>query len=136
MIKVFKSLILFLIGGSIYICLELAWRGYTHWTMFIVGGIAFLLIGGINEKYNWDLNFWIQCLMSTLAVTAIEFFSGLVINIWLNWNIWRYNKLDLLGQISLFSSAAWYVLSAVGIVIDDFLRWILFGEEKPHYKFF
>ena len=31
---------LFLLGGGAYAALELAWRGTTHWTMFLTGGVC------------------------------------------------------------------------------------------------
>ena len=40
---------LFLIGGRLYTWLELACRGRTHWTMFILGGLCFVIIGLLNE---------------------------------------------------------------------------------------
>ena len=29
--------------------LEILWRGYTHWTMGVLGGICFVCLGLINE---------------------------------------------------------------------------------------
>ena len=52
--KLFKYFILFAIGGSIYIGLEMLWRGYSHWTMGILGGICFIALGLINEILNWE----------------------------------------------------------------------------------
>lgn len=46
-----KTVILLLIGGLIYYGIEVAWRGYSHWTMALVGGICFVVIGGINEIF-------------------------------------------------------------------------------------
>ena len=37
-----KYLFLFDVGGLLYILIELAWRGWSHWTMFILGGICFI----------------------------------------------------------------------------------------------
>ena len=44
-----RPLILFGIGGTIYVLIELIARGRSHWTMFFVGALAFYLIGCINE---------------------------------------------------------------------------------------
>ena len=35
---------LFLLGGGAYAALELAWRGTTHWTMFLTGGVCLCLL--------------------------------------------------------------------------------------------
>lgn len=130
-----KHLILFFIGGIIYVALEVIWRGYTHWSMFVVGGVAFLLIGGINEYFPWSMPLWKQCGIAMLIVTLLEFISGCILNLWFGLNIWHYTVLEVLGQVSLPFMAVWYFLSAAGIVMDDYLRWKIFGEEKPHYIF-
>ena len=44
-----KDIILFVIFGLLYCGLEILWRGYTHPSMFVVGGICCLLVGLINE---------------------------------------------------------------------------------------
>ena len=131
-----KHLILFFIGGLIYIVIEMLWRGYTHWSMFFVGGIAFILIGLINECFTYTMPLLKQCGISMFMITAIEFFSGCVLNLWFGWNVWNYTTLDLLGQISLPFMIVWYFLSGIGIMLDDVLRWKWFGEEKPNYTIF
>mgnify|MGYP000747906632 CR=1 FL=1 len=40
--KKLRPLILFVIGGLIYILIELVARGRTHWTMFIVRWLSVL----------------------------------------------------------------------------------------------
>mgnify|MGYP006903197812 FL=1 len=40
---------------------------------------------------------------------------------------------NLCGQICLPYTILWILLSAVCIVTDDWLRYLLFGEEKPEY---
>lgn len=48
--KLLKFLILLSSGGLTYVLIELLFRGRSHWSMFLVGGICFVLIGGLN---NW-----------------------------------------------------------------------------------
>lgn len=131
-----KPSILFGVGGLVYFLIEIGWRGYSHWTMFVVGGICFLLLGGINEFYSWEMPVWKQCLISALIITTIEFVSGCIINLGLGWNVWDYSNapFNVLGQICLPYTLLWMPLSFVGIVLDDYLRYRLFGEEKPRYK--
>ena len=131
-----KHLILFLIGGLVYLVFELLWRGHTHWSMFVVGGIAFILIGVINERFTYTVPLWKQYGIAMLMITTIEFLAGCILNLWLEWCVWSYTILDILGQISLPSMIGWYFLSAAGIVLDDLIRWKLFNEEKPHYTIF
>ena len=47
--NVIKMVVLLLIGGTTYFGIEMLWRGHSHWTMALVGGICFVLIGAINE---------------------------------------------------------------------------------------
>lgn len=132
-----KNLGLFAIGGLLYYLIEILWRGYSHISMFVIGGICFVLIGLINEYLSFDTPLWKQMLIAAVMVTAVELIAGIILNVWLQLSIWDYSNLrfNLLGQISLQYSALWFLLSLPAIVLDDWLRWRLFGEEKPHYKF-
>lgn len=131
-----RPLVMIGVGGLIYVLIELAFRGRSHWTMFVVGGLCFWLIGLINEIIPWEMPLWKQCIIGAVIVTTVEFLSGCIINLWLGWNIWDYSDMpfNLFGQICLPFSIAWVGLSAVAIVIDDYLRYWIYGEEKPHYK--
>lgn len=138
MMWLIKSLILYGIGGLSYIAIELLWRGHTHWTMFLVGGICFLIVGNINEYYSWDISLIKQSIIGAVAVTIIEFFAGIILNKWLNLGIWDYSNLpfNILGQICLPFTLIWCFLSAIAIIIDDYIRHWLFKEEKPKYHIF
>ena len=131
-----KYFILGIIGGAIYVLLEMLWRGFSHWTMFLLGAVCFILIGLVNEVFEWDTPLLLQMLFGCAIITALEFVTGCIVNLWLGWDVWDYSqyKFNILGQISLHSSVGWYFLSLVGIFLDDWLRYKLFGEEKPHYK--
>lgn len=131
-----KALVLWGIGGLLYICCELLFRGHSHWTMFIVGGICFVLIGAINELLPWDMPIWQQAIIGAVIVTVVELISGCIINIWLGWAVWDYSDMpyNLFGQICLPFTAIWVLLSTAAIILDDYLRYWLFGEEKPFYK--
>lgn len=134
--NVIKMVVLLLIGGTTYFGIEMLWRGYSHWTMALVGGICFVLIGAINEYIPWDMGFIDQALLGAIIVTAVEFISGLILNVWLGLGIWDYSSLpmNVMGQICLPFFFVWIALSAVAIVVDDYLRYWLFKEEKPHYQ--
>ena len=131
-----KTAFLFVVGGLIYILIELLWRGHTHISMFVLGGICFVAIGLINELFPWDFGFLWQSMIGAVVVTVLEFITGLVVNVWLGLNVWDYSDmpLNILGQICLPFSIAWIALSAIAIVLDDYLRYWLFKEEKPRYK--
>ena len=52
--KLLKFLILLSSGGLTYVLIELLFRGRSHWSMFLVGGICFTLIGGLNNWFPWN----------------------------------------------------------------------------------
>lgn len=133
-----KYLFLGAIGSIIYMSLEILWRGYTHWTMGVLGGICFICLGLINELLSWKTPLVLQMLIGSTIITILEFITGCIVNLWLGWNIWDYSNLplNLLGQICLPFSILWYFISAIGIVIDDYIRYIYFDEERPRYKLF
>ena len=130
-----KNTTLFFIGGIIYYLIEIAWRGYSHWTMCLLGGLCFLCIGLINEFFTWKIKIWKQAICGTALITVLEFLSGCIINIWIGWNVWDYSNVpfNILGQICLPYIILWFPLTIVAIVLDDYLRYWLFNEEKPHY---
>lgn len=130
-----KEIILWLIGGLLYMGIELMWRGYSHWTMFVLGGICFVLLGRINEVIPWDMPLWMQVLIGTAIITGLEFITGCIVNLWLGWNVWDYSNVpfNVIGQICLPYILLWIPISLAGIVSDDYLRHWLFKEEKPHY---
>ena len=133
--KLLKYYTLGTLGGMLYVFIELLWRGYSHWSMFLLGGICFVALGLINEVIPWEMPLAAQMFVGCVIITALEFITGCIVNLWLGWDVWDYSDLpyNLLGQISVVSSVGWYFLSAVGIVLDDWLRYIFFGEEKPRY---
>ena len=135
MSKFLRLMTLWLWGGFVFYCIELLWRGYSYPSMFVVGGVCFLIIGGINNYLPWSIGLVWQSLIGGAAVTVIELASGIVLNIWLGLGIWDYSHLpfNILGQICLLYSLIWVVLSTVGIFLDDYLRWKLYGEQRPKY---
>ena len=86
-----KHLFLFLVGASFYIFIEVIYRGYSHWTMGVLGGISFISIGLINEILSWDTPIWIQCLIGGCLITFYEFITGVILNLWLHLGIWDYS---------------------------------------------
>ena len=130
-----KHTILFIIGGIIYILIELGFRGHTAFSMFLLGGLCFVLIGLINEVIPWDMGIIWQGIIGSGIVTSLELIFGLILNVYLGMNIWDYSALpyDLLGQICLPFSILWIFVSALAVIVDDWLRYFLFKEEKPHY---
>lgn len=134
--KLLEYIILFVIYGSMYCVIEILYRGYTHYSMFFVGAICGIFIGLINEILSWNTPIIIQSIIGGSITLLIEFLSGCILNLWLGLNVWDYSnlKFNILGQICPQFFFLWCVLSVITIILDDYIRYFLFKEEKPKYK--
>lgn len=103
----------FLLGGGAYILIELFWRGRSHFSMMIAGGLSFSLLHGIfsGVGQTWPLVAKLFC--GSLVITSVEFLTGAVVNIRLKWNVWDYaaRPYSLYGQICLAYSLTWGLLT-------------------------
>ena len=136
---IIEILSLFCLGGLVYICIELGFRGHSHWSMFIVGGLAFLSVGALNNcVFDYRIGMIPQMIMGGIAITIIEFIAGLILNVWLGLGVWDYSDMpfNIMGQICLPFTFAWMALSFVAVVVDDYVRYKVFGEPKVHYHWF
>lgn len=127
-----KNLIIFLLGGALYVCIELLWRGHSHISMFFVGGLCFLLIGLQNPRRSVLR----QMLRGTALITGLELLSGLLLNRLLGLHVWDYSHLplNLCGQICLPFCLLWFPLSGLALLAEDWLRHLLFRAPLPHYR--
>lgn len=134
--RAIKHAVLFIVGGGAYYGIEVLWRWHSHWTMAVLGGLCFLLVGAINEILSWDTPLWRQALYGAVIITALELAAGIILNLVLKLDIWDYSGLpcNILGQICLPYFLLWIPLSLAAILLDDWLRYLLFGEERPRYK--
>lgn len=133
----FKYSYLFLMGGLSYYNIEILWRGYSHISMIICGGVCFLSIGGLNQYFDSGLGLLQQMLISAIIITTAEFVTGLIVNRWLKLNVWDYSQMpfNILGQVCLPYTIAWFFLSLIAIFLDDILRHYIFQEPWPLYFF-
>ncbi len=133
---ILKHTFLFFVGGTLYYFIEILFRGFSHPSMFICGGICFLLVGLINEFKSFKISLLWQMFLSSLIITTIEFITGLIVNIWLGLNVWDYSSrpFNVLGQICLLYTILWFFLSFAAIMLDDYLRYKFFGEDMMKYK--
>lgn len=108
----------FSFGALGYGALELLWRGRTHWSMLIAGGLSFLGLGKIGNKMPKG-NFLKKALAGSVIITTIELLFGLIFNIILKKNVWDYSKLpfNFKGQICARYSILWAILSVIIIPV-------------------
>lgn len=124
------------VGGIAYLLIERGWRGYTHWTMFFLGGLCFVLFGLVNELLPRDMPLFRQAAIGAAAVTLAEFFAGLVLNLWLGMGIWDYSAMrgNVLGQICPAYIALWFLLGIPAIILEDWLHSLMDGQPMPRYR--
>ena len=137
--NLFKYSTLFMIGGSLYFLIENLWRGYSHFSMFVLGGLCFVTIGILKEYLSIGKNLLLkQQVMACIVITTLELIFGLILNLKLGSQIWDYSDLrfNFMGQISLEYSILWFFLALPTIIFYDYLKHWLFGEEKPNYEYF
>ena len=105
--------------------------------MFILGGIAFVSVGLLNNVLPWEMNFETQATIGATIITVLEFITGVIVNIIFKMNVWNYSSipLNIMGQICLPFSLLWLLLSGIIIIVDDYIRYKFFKEQKPKYKF-
>jgi uncharacterized membrane protein len=103
--RISAFVVLFCIGGCAYNLIEILWRGYSHWSMFFVGGGCFHLIGKIGNRLKKKGILAVSSACS-LAITAVEYVSGCVVNLHWKLNVWDYSQMfaNLNGQVCLLYS--------------------------------
>lgn len=103
----------FLVGAVLYSASELIFRGFTHWTMFIAGGLCLLFLYHLFAHYR-HLSLWRKCLLGAIVITGIEFTVGCMVNLVLHWNVWDYShyRWNLMGQVCMVFTILWFFLSA------------------------
>ncbi len=117
--------IFFLIGGLLYQMVEILWRGYTHPSMFIVGGLCFVLLGLLNEIGPCrNAPLLVHMVLAASIVTAVELLAGLVLNVWLGLGVWDYSGLpgNFMGQVCIWFALLWLLLSLPAMKLEDWLH--------------
>lgn len=116
--KIWKNCLLFYTGGTVYLSLELLYRGRSHGSMFLAGGLCFLLIGHMN-RVEPKLPLSLRALVGALIVTAVELGTGMVFN--RQYQVWDYRDQpgNFMGQICPLFSALWIPLSLAAALLFE-----------------
>lgn len=110
--------LLFLIGGSAYVLLELLFRGRSHYSMFLAGGTCLLLVGHLN-RVKPKLPPLFRALAGAGIITAVELLTGLLAN--RDYRVWDYREVpyNYHGQICAGFSLLWIGAAALVLLIHD-----------------
>ncbi len=122
--------IVFSVGAVIYSLIEIIFRGFTHWTMTLTGGTAFLMIHISNFRMKTK-SLFLKCLAGSAIITALEFFVGCIVNRRFHLNVWDYSgqKFNILGQICPVFSAAWFLLTLPALYLSKLIKTALIRKK-------
>jgi len=121
------ELIVFILGGIFYGVTEILYRGYTHWSMVLTGGlVAFTFY--MMSSYLFTMNVFTAALTGAVIITFYEFSMGVIVNLWLGWEVWDYSALpgNILGQICPRYTAYWFLLCLAFFSLIKYNRGIFF----------
>ena len=140
--KFIGKLGLFLSCGFIYCMIEILFRGWSHWSMFVLTGfLGVFCVDSINNTLSFDCDYIVQILISTILCTIGEGISGIILNVWLQLNVWDYSKMAFgtffFGQCNILFCFAWaLIISVVIFYCDAYNYYILKIEPCPYYVIF
>lgn len=111
-----KYFFIFLFGGFGYGLLEIAFRGFTHWSMIITGGSALLILYLINLALP-NTPTILKALIGAFMITIIEFSVGIIVNKVFSFGVWDYTGTpgNILGIITPSFSLIWFMISLIMI---------------------
>ena len=108
----------FYLGGMGYMGLELLWRGRTHGSMFVAGGLSFLLVGQLNRTEPRLPLPW-RAAAGAGIITMVELAAGMLIN--RDYAVWDYRARpgNFMGQICPLYMALWLPASLAILLLYD-----------------
>ncbi len=106
--------------------IELFWRGHSHWSMALAGGVCCVLLFGLWLRFG-SLPHILLCLMGALVITAVEFLTGALVNVRLGLQVWDYSNKrgNLYGQVCPLYSVLWILLCAPAFMLIEFVYSLL-----------
>ncbi|MBQ7400111.1 MAG: hypothetical protein IJW06_06615 [Clostridia bacterium] len=106
-----ETLTVFALGGFGYGLCELIWRGYTHPTMFLLGGVCLLGLYELERRFS-SLPLAFRCISGGIFITSLELVTGIMVNTVFGMGVWDYSDmpLNLFGQICPQFFVAWVFL--------------------------
>lgn len=108
-----KRLTLFFTGGLIYPTLEIICRGRTDFSMALAGGACLCLIDSVCNNKLRAMPLSVKCFAGSSIITAVEFGTGIIVNLVLKLNVWDYSQMpmNILGQVCMPFSLLWCLIT-------------------------
>ena len=125
-----KCIFIFLIGGIGYGLLEIAFRGFTHWSMVITGGSALISLYLINHTFPHK-SIITKALAGCATITILEFTVGLIVNKLYSFGVWDYtgSPANIFGIISPKFSLCWFAISFFMISIFITMQRLIYSQK-------
>lgn len=116
--RIWRQAVLFYLGGMAYVGLELCYRGWSHGSMFLAGGLCFVLLGGLQEVRP-RLPLPLRAVFGAAVITSVELLAGLLVN--RSYQVWDYRgePLNFHGQICLPFTLLWIPVSLAAFWLYD-----------------
>ena len=129
MVLIWKLCFLFYLGGMCYAGLELLWRGFSHGSMFVLGGICFVLVGNL-KRLRPGKKLPARVAEAALIITLLELGCGLLVN--RSYRAWDYRNmpLNVFGQICLPFTLLWIPVALAAFFLYDALDKKLFPKTR------
>lgn len=133
--RIIELTIVFCVGSIMYCLIEILFRGYTHWTMFLTGGAIFTALYFINLALK-TRSFVLRGLIGATVITITELLVGVVVNLIFHLNVWNYSSIpgNILGQVCPSFSFCWFLLSIAAVYVVIFLHWQLNKSLSLHQE--
>ena len=116
-----EYLVLWAVGGCIYYGIEVLFRGFSHISMFMLGGLCMQFFTWQGRLTEWQDALPRQITRCTIFVVSMEFITGIIVNKWYHLAVWDYSDmpLQLWGQICLPFALIFSFLCTMGILCPD-----------------
>ena len=113
----------FIIGAFGYAAIEIIWRGHTHWSMALAGGLCFILFSLVAEGFA-ESPILVKAILCAIGVTLVELVFGLIFNVTLGMDVWDYSYMpfNLMGQICPLFSLFWVGLALIFLPLAKMLN--------------
>lgn len=111
-----ERMMLFVLGGGGYLGIELAWRGTSHWTMFLAGGVCLCLLQGLAVR---PVCLPLAAGAGAVAVSGLEVCIGLACRELLHVAVWDYSAEwgNLAGLVCPRYCLYWFLLCGWVILV-------------------
>ena len=108
--------LVFVVGGGGYLAIELAWRGASHWTMFLAGGIC---LCGLQARAGRPVCLPLAAGAGAAAVSGLEVCIGLACREVLHIAVWDYSAEwgNLAGLVCPRYCLYWFLLCGWVILV-------------------